>query len=309
MTNELREALVRSEGVRQALARSYADAAIQTEALEKSERQLSELATKLERSNSELKTVNEELKSFAYIISHDLRTPLINLKGFAAELRSAVDIIRPVVRPALRQADKDQKQAVRVALDEDVPEALEFIDASVTRMEHFINAILKLSRLGRRELNFEPLDMDALVRATLQTLAHRLEQRRVKVTVGSLPSVVADRLALEQIMSNILTNAVDYLEPNRSGVIAIAGQRREDETIFYIRDNGRGIAAENMPKVFEPFRRIGKLDTPGEGMGLAYVQTLVRRHGGRIWCESEVAVGTTFIFTLSNHLKEGEHDA
>jgi signal transduction histidine kinase len=175
-------------------------------------------------------------------------------------------------------------------------------------MDDFINAVLKLSRLGRRELKLEPIDMNALVQATLQSLGHQIEERQVMVTVGALPTVVADRTSMEQIMGNLLTNAVLYLDPDRRREIEITAERDHDETIFHIRDNGRGIAEEDMDKVFAPFRRAGKQDVPGEGMGLPYVQALVRRHGGRIWCESEPGVGTTFTFTISNYLtKGGDH--
>jgi signal transduction histidine kinase len=201
----------------------------------------------------------------------------------------------------LPHLDEKQRRAVTMALQEDVPEALGFIDSSVTRMDNFINAVLKLSRLGRRELKLEPVDMEALVQATLETLAHQIEERQVKVTVGSLPEVVADRTSMEQIVGNLLNNAVLYLASDRPGEIEVTAELGDDETTFRVRDNGRGIAEEDMPKVFAPFRRAGKQDVPGEGMGLAYVQTLVRRHGGRIWCESEPRVGTTFSFTISNH--------
>ena len=107
-------------------------------------------------------------------------------------------------------------------------------------------------------------------------------------------------------MANILTNAVNYLEPQRPGEIEITTETTPGETIFRIRDNGRGIAAEDMHKVFELFRRAGRQDVAGEGMGLAYVRALIRRHGGYIWCDSELGVGTTFSFTLSNQLKQGE---
>ena len=103
-------------------------------------------------------------------------------------------------------------------------------------------------------------------------------------------------------MGNILDNALLYLDPERLGEIEIGGERQADQVCFYIRDNGRGIAPGDMDKVFAPFRRGGKQDMPGEGMGLAYVQALVRRHGGRIWCESQPGVGTTFTFTVSSHL-------
>jgi len=106
----------------------------------------------------------------------------------------------------------------------------------------------------------------------------------------------------------LLSNAVKYLEPDRPGEIEITGERRGDETIFCVRDNGRGIAQEDMPKVFMPFRRAGRQDTPGTGIGLGYAEMLVRRHGGRIWCESEYGVGSTFSFSIANHLKEEDAD-
>ena len=110
-------------------------------------------------------------------------------------------------------------------------------------------------------------------------------------------------------MGNILGNAVKYLDHEHPGEIEVRGETKGGETTFRIRDNGRGIAADDMDKVFAPFRRAGKQDTPGEGMGLAYVQTLVRRHNGRIWCESELGKGTTFYFTISAPSGQGVHHA
>jgi signal transduction histidine kinase len=113
---------------------------------------------------------------------------------------------------------------------------------------------------------------------------------------------MADRTAMELIFGNLLSNAVLYLRPGCPGQIEVTGEAGSDETTFHIKDNGRGIAEEERNKVFEPFRRAGKPDTPGEGMGLAYVQALVRRHGGRIWFTSQPGVGTTFSFTIPNDL-------
>jgi signal transduction histidine kinase len=258
-----------------------------------------------QRYAAELEERNEEVKQFAYIVSHDLRAPLINLMGFAAELQSALGVLGPAVNIALPHLDEKQRQAALTALQEDIPEALDFIDSSVTRMDRFIHAVLQLSRLGYREIKLEMVAMEPLVQEILKSLAHQMGKRQVKVTVGSLPEVVADRTSMEQIMGNLLTNAVNYLAPGRLGEIEITAERGPDETTFHVRDNGRGIAAEEMDKVFAPFRRAGPQEVPGEGMGLAYAQTLVRRHGGRIWCESEPGVGTTFTFTLSNHLAGG----
>jgi PAS domain S-box-containing protein len=268
------------------------------------------VAEQLQCYAAELELANEEVRQFAYIVSHDLRAPLINLKGFAAELRSALQVTGSVINADVPFLDEEQLQAVTTALHQDAPEALDFIESSVTRMDSFVNALLKLSRLGRRELDLESVDMNALVQAILHSLAHQLEERQVKVSVGSLPTVVADRISMEQIMSNLLSNAVLYLDPSRPGEIEIIAEHDGDETTsFHVRDNGRGIAEKDMSKVFAPFRRGGRQDVPGEGMGLSYVQALVRRHGGRIWCESEPGVGTTFTFTLSNRLTQGADHA
>jgi PAS domain S-box-containing protein len=257
----------------------------------------------LERYATQLAQSNEELKQFTYIVSHDLRAPLVNLKGFAAELRSAMEVVGPAVEAALPYLGDGEQRPVTTALQEDIPEALGFIESSVSRMDHFINALLGLSRLGRRQLDLEPIDVETLVQTTLKTLAHQIEERGAKVAVGALPEVVADLTSMEQIMGNILDNAVKYLDPNRPGVIEITAEQDSAETIFRVRDNGRGVAEEDMDKVFAPFRRAGRQDVPGEGMGLPYVQALVRRHGGRIWCESEVGVGTTFVFTIPDHFE------
>jgi PAS domain S-box-containing protein len=265
-----------------------------------------ELEGRVQERTAELTVANEEIKRFAYIVSHDLRAPLINLKGFASELRVACDVLQAALPAALPHLDVPQHADISRALDQDIPEALGFIETSVSRIDHLIRAILHLSRLGRRELRFELLDMQALVQETVQTLAHQIAQRHVHVSVEPLPTVLADRTAMEQIMGNLLANAVAYLDPDRSGKIVVTGERRPEVTVLHVHDNGRGIAAADIPRVFEPFRRVGKQDVPGEGMGLAYVQTLVRRHGGDIRCHSTPGIGTTFTFTIAQQVAAGE---
>jgi signal transduction histidine kinase len=266
------------------------------------------LEQRVRERTADLKSANIELSTFTYIVSHDLRSPLVNLKGFAAELRSSVDIIDGGIKPVLSHLEEPQVRKLTQAIQVDIPEALSYIDSAVGRMDHLTSAVLKLSRLGRRELNFEKLNMTELVQALLNSMAHQIKQAQVKATVGELPPLVADRLSMEQIMGNILSNAVLYLDPARPGEVAITGEVNGDETIFHIKDNGRGITDEDKHKIFEPFRRAGKQDVAGEGMGLAYVQTLVRRHGGRIWYESSLDQGTTFSFTIAHDYTKGNVD-
>jgi signal transduction histidine kinase len=259
---------------------------------------------KLKRYADDLERANEEVKQFAYIVSHDLRGPLINLRGFTFELRSACATLDSLLTAVLPHLDEEQQREATGALRQEIPQALEFIEASVARMDGFINAVLKLSRLGRNDLHFERVNLHDVVQSALDGLAHQIVERRVRVTVGRLPEVVGDRTAMEQIVGNILTNAVNYLEPGRAGEIEIAGEQRGNETAFFVRDNGRGIAESDMPKVFALFRRAGRQDVKGEGMGLVYAQALAHRHGGYIRCDSELGVGTTFTVVLSNHLEE-----
>jgi PAS domain S-box-containing protein len=254
---------------------------------------------RLKTYSAELQESNEELKRFAYIVSHDLRAPLVNIKGFAGEFAFVARDIRSLVGNHLDRFSDEERQKLTVLLEKDVPEAVEFIGSSVNRMDNLISAILKLSRAGRRQLNPEPIDMQEFLQEIVRSLSHQIEARKISVTIGDLPPAVADRTALEQIFGNLLDNAVKYIDPGRAGSIAVTAERGDQETVFHVRDNGRGMALEDIPKAFEMFRRVGKQDVPGEGIGLAYVKTLVRSLGGRIWCESEFGKGTTFSFTIS----------
>jgi signal transduction histidine kinase len=288
------------------LAQSFADQAAiaisNAQLYEEVRRYAIELEQRVNESTTELREANEEVRRFAYIVSHDLRAPLVNIKGFAAELHASVETLQEAFGQVSAHLSEEQQRTVSLALQEEVPEALAFIDSSVSRMDRLIKAILQLARLGQRELKLEPIDMNDLVHELLQSEAYEVTKRLIKVTVGSLPNVVADRMAMELIVGNILSNAVLYLDPDRPGKIEILGQQGERENTFHIRDTGRGISEQDRDKVFDLFRRASHQDVPGEGMGLVYVQTLVRRHGGRIWFESEVGAGTTFSFTISNQL-------
>ena len=203
---------------------------------------------------------------------------------------------------SFRGLSEKSKKEVAAAFYEDLPEAVDFIDASVSKMERLINSILKLSRLDRRELKSETLDMKKIVQDTLKSLGHQIKARGIEVSVGNLPETRADKVAMEQILSNLLSNAINYLDPGRTGKIEITGESRPDENVFQIRDNGRGIQKFDIEKVFNLFERLGNDSAAGEGMGLAYVRALVRRHGGDVFCESEYGAGSKFTFTISKRI-------
>jgi len=253
---------------------------------------------KLQRTAADLKESNDDIRSFAYIVSHDLRAPLVNLKGFSGELGMALQELEPLFEKGLATFEGEERRRMEELFRIEVPEALEFIGSSVDRMDRLINGILKLSRLGIQDLKPEPVNTADLARSILRYLAHQLEERNATVSIGALPEVVADRTAMEQIFGNLFDNAVKYLAADRPGRIELDAETTPEMTVFHLRDNGRGIAEADLERIFEIFRRAGRQDVPGEGVGLAYVKTLVRRQGGKIWCVSRPGEGSIFSFSI-----------
>jgi signal transduction histidine kinase len=248
---------------------------------------------------ADLTRANEEIQRFAYIVSHDLRSPLVNVMGFTAELDAATQAVRALIDRAEETAPDIVTEEARLAAREDLPEAIGFIRTSTQKMDALINAILKLSREGRRVIAPEPLDMDALVGRIGETLQHRLDEREAELIVEHpLPEIVSDRLAIDQILSNLIENAVKYLQPGRPGRIVVRGHIDGIRAVFEVEDNGRGIDARDHARVFDLFRRSGAQDQPGEGIGLAHVRALVYRLGGVIDVASELGVGATFRVSL-----------
>ena len=196
--------------------------------------------------------------------------------------------------------DAQQKRLEKL-FQEDISEALGFIDSSASTMDRLVSSILTLSRIGRRTLHFEEIETNKLVEGKLKTLYHQIEIKGIKIKLKELPNVMADESALDQIFGNILSNTINYLDPNRPGNIKISGERRREEARFSVKDNGRGIAEEDFHKVFELFRRAGKPNVPGEGMGLAYVKALVERHGGEIWFESQEGASNFLIKDIDHN--------
>lgn len=252
---------------------------------------------------SALTRANEEIQRFAYIVSHDLRAPLVNVMGYTSELEQAGQVIDRQMTAIQTGAPALVDQAAVTAIREDIPEAVGFIRASTEKMDRLINAILKLSREGRRNLVPELLDMTAMVRNIADSVRHQTQAGGAEIVVGTLPRLESDRLSLEQVLGNLIDNAVKYLDASRPGRIVVSGEEARDGWIVYrITDNGRGISDRDHERIFELFRRSGRQDRPGEGLGLAFVRNSVRRLGGDITVESELGKGSTFTLRFPTRL-------
>lgn len=241
---------------------------------------------------AELTESNEEIQRFAYIVSHDLRAPLVNVMGFTSELEALKgDLIDVAGKPA----DDPERRRVET----EFAESIGFIKAAIDKMEGLIAAILRLSREGRRTFRPEPVDTTALVEGLANAQRHQTDEAGASVSIQTgMPVIVADRVALEQIFGNLLDNAIKYLDPSRPGRIDVTAETVGPRARISVRDNGRGIAGHDHKRVFELFRRSGEQNRPGDGIGLAHVQTLVRSMGGRIALASELGKGTTFTVVL-----------
>jgi signal transduction histidine kinase len=268
------------------------------------------LEATIDERTADLREANDEIQRFAYIVSHDLRSPLVNIMGFTSELeelrgdifrriaalgRAAISASPPPmvageIEPVLDGEDKQ--------LSQDFAEALGFIKSSIAKMDRLISAILNLTREGRRE--FEPVRIETreLIAGIVATVAHQAAEAEAQIRVEPLPAIVSDRLALEQIFSNLIDNALKYLKPGVPGDISVRGRTKLGFAIFEIADNGRGIDPKDHQRIFDLFRRAGTQDKPGQGIGLAHVRALVRRLGGTMSVASELHSGSTFTITL-----------
>jgi signal transduction histidine kinase len=263
-----------------------------------------ELEDRVRDRTRDLLGANEEVQRYAYIVSHDLRAPLVNIMGFTSELETATARFSGFLQHGGFDRSDPSIAEIQEAVEVDIPEALGFIRTSTGRMDSLINEILKLSRLGRVPLVPEPIVMETLVRDCIATVQHRLDAGgAVAIVVSPLPRIVSDAGALNRIFTNLLDNAVKYFDPERPGRIVIRGRREGGCAVFEVEDNGRGVAATDHERIFELFRRAGVQDRPGEGIGLAHVRSLVRRLGGDIGVVSDGHSGTIFRLTLPFDLR------
>jgi signal transduction histidine kinase len=268
---------------------------------------------------ADLREVNDEIQRFAYIVSHDLRSPLVNIMGFTSELEELrVDIFRRIASlgnagaprlPTLTDETEPELKGPDKQLSQDFAEALGFIKSSISKMDRLIGAILILTREGQREFKPVPINTTELVENIVRTLAHQAAEAQAEIHIEPLPQIVSDRLALEQIFSNLIENAIKYLNPDVPGEITVRGRKKLGFAILEVADNGRGIDPKDHQRIFDLFRRAGPQDRPGQGIGLAHVRALVRRLGGTMSVASELDEGSTFTITLPINWNNGNRNA
>lgn len=263
-------------------------------------REIEERLSQLAQLNHELHQKTEENETFIYSVSHDLRSPLVNLQGFSKELTMSCSSLEVFLKDT--RIPEDVRGKVDDVINRDIAESVRFIRTAVTRAGDIIDSLLRLSRAGRVEYRWGRVDVNKIVRNVVDAMRATITEKGAKVVVTPLDETWGDSTAVEQIFANLIGNAVNYLDPARPGQIEIGMLQTPDadtsKATYYVRDNGLGIPAGALSKIFAAFLRHHPQHAVGEGIGLALVRRIVERHRGRIWVESEEGRGSTFFVEL-----------
>ncbi len=230
-----------------------------------------------EQAKALLESVNRELEAFSYSVSHDLRAPLRAISGFAQAV-------------AEDYAPK---------LDDEGKRYLGLIQANAHKMGQLIDDLLAFSRLGRQQMMQSTVDMQGLARAVFAELAAQAPERQIEFVVHSAPPARGDRSMIQQVLANLLSNAMKFTRNRDRASIEFGYQRERDRGAYYVKDNGVGFDMRYVGKLFGVFQRLHPAaEFEGTGVGLALVYRIITRHGGQVWAQSQVDQGASFFFTL-----------
>ncbi len=238
---------------------------------------------------------NKELETIVYTVSHDLRSPLVNVQGFGKQLARACAKIQEA---AATHAGAVPQATLKPLVEESIPQALRFINAGVNKMEMLLAGLLRFSRLGRVILTIGPIDMNALLAGLVAAARFQINEAKAEVVVEPLPPCLGDSTHTSQVFANLIDNALKYRDPARPLHLTISGRVEDGKAVYAVADNGIGIPAEHQPKVFEIFHRLNPDVTVGEGLGLTIAQRVLERQHGRLWVESREGEGSTFFVSL-----------
>jgi len=249
-----------------------------------------------ERLNAEIVEKNRELEHIVYVSSHDLRSPLVNIQGFSKELNYSLQELVSILQN--NEISQEVRGKLAPIIETDIADSLIYIQSSILKMDSLLSGLLRLSRLGRAALNFELLDINEMVSEILKANEYRIKAAKVTVEFGDLPPCTGDSVQINQVISNLVDNALKYLDLSRPGTIKIAGRTEGGRTVYCVEDNGIGIAEEDQARIFEIFQQLNPGSSSGEGLGLSVVKKILSRQDGRIWVESELGAGSRFFVSL-----------
>ena len=256
--------------------------------------------TALQQIQQQISAKNKELEDYLYIASHDLRSPLVNIQGFSQRLQKQTDKIKSHLENC--EIDSVTKTNISKITAEEIPKTLDFIFTSVTKMETLINGLLQLSRTGRIKISIGRVNMNKLIKAVLVAHNYQISELSAHIITEDLPDCYGDEQQLNQLFSNLISNAIKYRDTDRSVEIKIKAINSFNRVIYSITDNGIGIAPKFHEKIWNVFYRIHpQSQILGDGVGLSVVKQIAEKHYGKAWVESEEGQGSTFFIELQKN--------
>ncbi|MBM7557444.1 MEDS domain-containing protein [Halanaerobacter jeridensis] len=250
--------------------------------------------TSIKRSQNQLEEKNRKLEQLLYSTSHDLRSPLLNIKGFSEEIKHDFEVVKRLINNQTNNEDK-----LNYYLEESLPEDIDYILKSVKRMDDLLKELLKLSRITVKDLDKELVNTNQLIQSIKDNFAYQLEEKNVNLTVDQLPDCYGDKKQLKRVFSNLLDNAIKYLNQSGENRIEIKGWNLDKRVVYAVADNGIGIVASEQEEIFDIFTRVtNQASVSGEGIGLALIKEIIDLHQGKIWLESKEKVGSIFFFAI-----------
>jgi len=253
----------------------------------------------------DIENKNRELENLVYVVSHDLRSPLVNIQGFSQILQQQASALVAEVEKLLSDGrhDAEARAALDAFANSEMPESIGFITAGAAKMDSLLSGLLAVSRTGRSPMNVRELDAGRLFADICAAQQYQLSAIDACVRRAELPHCYGDEHLLNQIFSNIISNAIRYRDPRRPLVIEISAIEREHTVVYCVRDNGQGIDERHLARIWNAFYRVdGARSDAGEGLGLAIVKRIVERHQGRVWAESESEHGSVFYVELQKKM-------
>ena len=263
-----------------------------------------EAETTSNRLVQQLENNNRELEQIIYVASHDLRSPLVNVQGFSKILERLTGEIETLMKRC--EIPPEVLKQLETRLSEGIPEALKYISSSISKMDSLLSGLLRLSRLGKAALSIVEINMSAMMSDILTTLEFQVKKSNARIECGTLPSCKGDEVQINQVFSNIIDNALKYLDAEREGYVRIYGWKEGDKAIYCVEDNGIGIAEADQANIWEVFHRLNPASSKGEGLGLTIAQKILEMHSGKIWVESEPGKGSRFYISLSSTLSASD---
>lgn len=238
---------------------------------------------------------NRELQSIVYIASHDLKSPLVNILGFNGELRFACKKLSAI----LEQSKCPELLEEITPLVRDIQESQSFIESGGNKMQVLIDGLLTVSRIGTQPIEIQRVEMNAMIEGILRTMKYQIQTSGAKVHAGNLPACLGDAAQVNQVFTNLIDNALKYLDPVKPGLVMIEGEMSGNISIYRVSDNGIGIRPEYFCKIFEIYHRLNpENENTGQGLGLTIVSRIMERLGGQVSVESEYGQGSTFVIKL-----------